>query len=648
MWAWNTDANEFRGIREEDLKGAFDALLPLQTPQVQQFILRPGEIIPSILVGPKGSGKTFLLAAKSFNARRRPDSGRHVYPSDSLFERVQGGASLKDAVDRRPRLWATATTWRDAWTIALSAVAFEAAGLRKHLSPLAKEELSRVFPEMYATSEHGGQTSRRRHSASFYLVQVVHQFNDEALRSSILRLKQRLIEPELRECREPVLIFLDAPDEAVDQDAPEHGGDLGISCWLELQLGLLLAVRQIQEIKQNIAVFTTLRSEVYHLSDRTPLFQQAKANCLHLNYTNQQLEDIFRKNCEADRNRWTAVASTDPIDRFLGVVSSQQGCSVDDAGDPVQGRCFDSILRHTFYRPRDLMEIGKAIADLSFERRESTVRNEINRVAETLLEHLMEQAYPPWEDAYLDALLFVTSNVFSRRSLEDARRRFFRSVAKKSPGRELKCPFNYLYIHGLLGTIDPVTSRQEFVVDPTMRHDLNSPVPASDWYFLHPSLNGEMERHHGSGYRKNQRVVCGHRCQVPSLLVLEIQRVSRGVVRVLFDGQSIMDDRNSIPKLMLIVIALAVQRVGGAYVGSADLLAAQQALVDEGWLDSAQSISPHLNAATDEKRTDHTKKINEALRALGVTQAIKRSGVRLQFIACEPNAIGFRPELPDP
>jgi hypothetical protein len=257
----------------------------------------------------------------------------------------------------------------------------------------------------------------------------------------------------------------------------------------------------------------------------------------------------------------------------------------------------------------------------------------------------MEQAYPPWDSRFLDALLFITSNVFSRRSLDDARLRFLQAAAERHPGKEFSCPFNYLYVHGLLGTIDPVTNRQEFVVDPTKRHDLTSPVPTSEWYFLHPSLNGEMERHHGTGYLKNQKVICGQGCSIPNLLVLEIQRQSKGAMKVLYDGQAVMEGRNSIPKLMLVVAALAVQRAGSADIGLQELMHAQQVLIEGEWLEPSQAIDIHLKAATEDGITDHTKKINEALRRLGVASALKRRGSRLQFVACEPTTIGFRPEL---
>ena len=315
-WFFRVDSNAIANLPTAEQEEAYKTLLPLQDYAVQRFVNWFGtneNESQRILVGPKGSGKTLWLEAKSYAARRREAADRHRYPRSALYERISGRLALKDAISERPTSWKSVDMWRDAWTLALQLVAFDCAKLRTTLSDADGESLARLFPGPQA--ERDGNLEEV--SASEYLVVVVRLFNDKAWREQATTVQSKILERRLRNYAPPIDLYLDAPDEAVSSSAVSSNTEEEVTCRLELQAGLLFAIREVENIKFNLNVYATLRAEVYGAARKMELFQQARTRCLPLIYEARQLESIFAKNCEAANEALVGKSATSKILKFF-------------------------------------------------------------------------------------------------------------------------------------------------------------------------------------------------------------------------------------------------------------------------------------------------------------------------------------------
>ena len=202
-WAWMTDANKLKDLEPAALADALDVLMPLQTDAVRDYVQQFDVFDKTVLVGPKGSGKTFLLWAKSYFARRAHnqvgEDARHFYPPDTLVERIEGGGSLQEIVQGRHSVWKDPKKWRDAWAMALSAIAFETALLRKQLDEVQRKQLNAYYPGLFHTDEDGCQTTKRRHSATFYLQQTVLALGAKESSAIVRKIHAEIIAPGLRQ-----------------------------------------------------------------------------------------------------------------------------------------------------------------------------------------------------------------------------------------------------------------------------------------------------------------------------------------------------------------------------------------------------------------------------------------------------------------
>ena len=635
-WAWKIDANDLRRLGDDEIKAAFDALMPLQTPDVSHFVDSDDDDI-TVLVGPKGSGKTFLLFAKSFRQRRRMSPDVKFYPVVDLIDRVGSGGSLSEIADERPDMWRhTSRNWSKAWTIAISAIAFEVAGLKATLVAQEKERFAEFFPDLFHHNPDGKTSTLQKHNITYFLRQAMLALADKQGRKRVTDLHSSVISPCLNAFRYPIVFFLDAPDEALDPDDDhDHEG----SAWIDMQLGLLMAIRSVQQVKHNLHIYATLRDEVYKHKNLPDQFQQAKGRCLDLSYSKAQLAEIFLRNCEADAQKWYEEQSNDPVYSFLGLTHIEHSCVVKKDGTQYQEPAIDRIIRHTFHRPRDLMEIGKAI---SIEQGYSpaNLKSLVNDVSDNLLKYTQNQSFPKFDLRYLRVFSLFSTNVLSRRLVEDTSRRFLEQAENKG----LTCPFNYLYRHGLLGKLRTIRAerKQQFYL--AFDHSFENTLPKADWYFLHPSTNVYLANSNGQSFVKHHSVICGHECDVPVLEILKFELIADSFFRVEFEGQPLMDGKTTLPKGLLIVIAHAQSESLTGLITPSLLEESCHKLIQKGWLARNSGISECVHKFAFLHNTDQSKTVNHYFKRYSIEHAISTSGGQISFNVCDRDQITFMDE----
>lgn len=647
MKPWLVDANDMWKNNVEDIQIIIDSLMPLQSVMVKKFLQQPiGD--KTILVGPKGTGKSLLLAAKSFQLRsttKKHKQAYHFFPDD-LVERLQGGTDLRIAIEKNPKLWKRFEEWRDVWSLAIEAAACETTGL---INDYTKDELAlfqSYFPPMYKRNSQRHRGAKIR-TLGEYLIQVVTNWSRSDFRDEMLSLQRNVIRPSIRAFDEPICFFIDSPDEALDANQTPISPE-GFTPWVCLQLGLLYAVRSLSELKGNFFVFTGLRSEIYNAAkfsglrdsdnQANPLFQQAASRCLILKYTAEELEQIFELNCENDRESWKGDGAN-AIARFLGTDNAAHPCVRKKCGEPETEKVFHALLRHTMFKPRDLMVMGGAIHDIQSENRtQEEIRKVINRQATQIFDHYKNQLSPTWDRRYEAVLKYVSSNVIHRTTLEFARNKFLKS----EPTSLDHCPFHYLYAHGLLGIRNLSNNTQTFVTDPETRGQLTGVLPSSDWYYLHPILHEEMQNIHGENFAKNNGIITGYGCSSGDSILFRVFKDAEGNVFVHYKETNPFSAAKTLtlPIRLCIVFAKTAKITNETRFSEHDLLLANEQLISESWWSKQLSVEEEIKRLN--RNTSNSKQVNGAFKKFGFSQpVITSSKNKYSWKVCRPHEISF-------
>jgi len=129
--------------------------------------------------------------------------------------------------------------------------------------------------------------------------------------------------------------------------------------WTIAQAALAGAAYDIHKSNSHVKVFCTIRREAFlRLNEYDDQYAQILGCTIEIEYDRHDLLAIFSKNIDLMSDSDLATPSAaNPIGQFVGAqTSAMRHRFVDKEED-----AFNFVLRHTFYRPRDLMLIGQAL-----------------------------------------------------------------------------------------------------------------------------------------------------------------------------------------------------------------------------------------------------------------------------------------------
>lgn len=163
--------------------------------------------------------------------------------------------------------------------------------------------------------------------------------------------------PRIRSFHSPIAIFIDNVDEYFNRavsysDRSRVEDDIRHTLWVNAQLGLAKAAREINSVNNHIKVFASVRQEAFQISRRRdPLALQILGNTLQLEYDFDDLKEVLLKNIEAeDVRNLVSPSAQDPIERFFGKHASVIEHSYTNEDETI----INFVLRHTLMRPRDI------------------------------------------------------------------------------------------------------------------------------------------------------------------------------------------------------------------------------------------------------------------------------------------------------
>ena len=635
MIPWNIDGKSVEiartGSRDSKRKETENLLItPPGNQKMRRFVKEPLGTTLNILVAPKGYGKTLMLRYRSQWLREHHKAtGVLFFPYDAKdIEYLQVRMEPQDLY-RLVRPIASAEEWSRIWECALLVVACQTC----ELTSLGDKELDTIFPYKPSTLK-----------VSSTLATVLRTMNDrEKLLSTDITKLRDVFEETGRE----VAIFIDNADEAfktlpdkqsnatvIDMDSTstssdESRGEVSFEydfgqdnpkSWNDLQVGLLLAIREIARQTSGLHIYTSLRAEA--LNDlKDPTAVQAKDHCVPLIYQKSSLRRMLEANINLyDASELADQDAEDPIRRWIGVDRIQHQYVNNPAGSNEEEDLFDFLVRHSLYSPRDLMILGAEIGAVNPKKYvgqprelEDALQTVINDAAKDLIfPYWKETVIPRWSDYYFDAIGQIQSNVLS----EDDLNKLDQAVSSPSEGetRPKVIPFSlFMYHHGLLGTYRnfPGKMGEQIFKDSWNQRfvgieDRGSQLPSSKYYFIHPILNDVIREKQAHGYEflPNSSNIIGydrkfgeHKYEIVIHHCDEYWPGIRYLGKQIFDGP----DRITNPRIALTTLLLAMDRCDDQTIPIDTIISVYKELVqrypdwNKDWIESFRKDKGRLN-----------------------------------------------------
>ena len=492
---WRIDADRIN-IGEIDTSKLSDYLVI--TPDIEEFLKIGRDDNKHFLVAPKGLGKTLLLKVKS-QMYRSESSGYSFLPEEELVEKLTKlnvSLSTKDI-----EKFKTVEIWEKVWWIALTSV------ILIRFEKTLPAELAKILGDAESLNDVLAALLNERAG-----IDKLYEYIATDLRPSLRKLRKKNSVSQ-------IAFFIDNVDECLEMHTGANlekyqsgllSQPLSEEVWKNAQLALLLVVKQICQTNKHIKIFASCRSEAF-VTNKSPLALQLEDLAIILEYSKAQICEIFEQNINLmSASMLTCPNDELPIQRLFGFTEIPHKFALDGNDEKRKELVFDYLYRHTFGRPREIVDIGKAIARLDKDDRDVIkVCRIVNDRSHMLLEQYKKEIIPFFpKEIFREFCEQAESNVITYKNAK-------RISALIEQIYKFEHAFSYFWRLGLVGTveqssvIDP-TLRQIFQVAGTYNNDPERRIPeSSDYFVLHSSMDKELRSNHGV-YFYNYDNIIGH------------------------------------------------------------------------------------------------------------------------------------------
>ena len=474
---WNTDADSFQ-INLQD----WDKLV-VENEEIAEFLTIGREDHKFFIIGRKGMGTTLLLKTKSKKFRESPrGNGYFFIPQRRLCETMTKATANFSTEELNQ--YKNLDIWEDIWKLCLHLLIFQ--NIRSLSLPSSLQPLM------------GRATTLSN------ILQIILQNRSRLF--DFLKLIPSQLGPQIQRLKQPLAIFIDNVDEAFDAHVGEsyrvHRAEfqnretLSPNVWVNAQLGLFQAIKDICLPNTHIKIYIALRSEVY-LQNKISTEYQDRAYITKLSYTREHLEEIFKRNIlSTSPGRLSNPGAKNLFERFIGIQYIPHGTVTYSSGEPVQEHIFSYLYRHTFGRPREIVGIGDTLRRLPPQARTpDRIRTCVNEESYRLLNQYKREQIPYFRsDVYKAFCRMVSSNVFTRREA----RRINRHIQAEFGFDNVT---HYFYKMGLLGYAEGDRYgggfRQKFLKPSQESSDVLHTQDA-DYYLVHPAMERDLKEARGT------------------------------------------------------------------------------------------------------------------------------------------------------
>jgi hypothetical protein len=502
--AWVEDARNLDNA-EQLLQSAHGILL--ETPVIADFLRN--ETNKRIVVAPKGYGKTFLLKSKRILLQRNSENLSCLPDNQLVDATISDSPSLSQADMQR---FVDYAFWCQIWSAALMVSVVKSSAKLHPLDPadFRSSVMRQLLLSSYPVSPF---------DALKRLINSDREFQ-QARRSHDLT----TLMSYYRQIRRPVAVFIDTIDEYlegyVDSGDPSesdasyihHNKDSRI--WIVGQLGICRAIRELLGVNPHVKIFASIRKEAFNSLD---YYDRNAVNIsslvVQLHYSGDELSRIFDNNIGAmPRDDLAQPREATPIARFIGASNAI-------IVNPITKKSeffYDFVLRHSLYRPRDLMLIGGKIAQIpAGARTQERLRAAVDQAAGEIVWHYLAEMRGLTEVPDRSLFGLIPSNVMDRSALKLITETYTTRLKKKGPGTSSVDPFCALYRLGLLGVVHRNREQKDIQIfrrPHDIEHDgSKAPLPHEQQYLIHPALDDIIAQTSSDYIRSfHTRNVIGH------------------------------------------------------------------------------------------------------------------------------------------
>jgi hypothetical protein len=466
-----------------------------ETSSIKAY-LAPKHQERTILVAPKGYGKTLLLIAKkkSFLEAR---FGQIVMAENRFIDRPLGIFPVikRELLDL---LASDYEFWKSLWKISLSLSAIKAFARATRERPADRTLLehgwySRIIADDHKYFEAGEIFADLVSQDYRYIINVIARSN--------------VIFPYFNRINTQIVFFIDNVDEYFrpvleDRSARTSGShslyrNRSNSVWSLAQIALASVAYELEKTNHHIKIYCTIRHEAFlKMPEVESDAFQISGRCTKIEYSRDDLEKIFLKNIDiTPKERLVDTDNPDPMLRLVGETNQV----VDHRFVSRPERIFDYFLRHTLYRPRDLMFIGGEIVKITPSQRSAeAIRTAVDTATKTIVDSIFGEMRPFFSVPNRE-LLFkrIEANVLTLDQLAEVRDAYVAELgdaASRDPDGEIGHPFSVLHKLGLLGTVrlefgNQGRWRQRFLQPTEIQINNDPELPVSEYYLVHPALD---------------------------------------------------------------------------------------------------------------------------------------------------------------
>jgi hypothetical protein len=480
--AWVEDARNLDNT-EQLLQSAHGILE--ETPAIADFLR--SESNRRIVVAPKGYGKTFLLKSKRILLQGSADHLACLPENQLVDATISDSPSLSQADVQR---FVDYAFWCQAWSAALMTSVVKSSA---KFSPLDPDDfhsgvIRQLLFSSYSVSPFDALKRLISSGREFQQARRTHDFTT--------------LMSYYRQIRRPIAVFVDTIDEYFEgyvEGAIQYTEDTSYlhrnrdsRIWIVGQLGICRAIRELLGVNPHIKIFASIRKEAFNnldYYDRNAVNINSLVTQLH--YTSDELSRIIDKNIAfMKHDDLVQPKEAMPIARFIGASNVR-------IVNPITKKSelfYDFVLRHTLYRPRDLMLIGGKIAQIPpDERTAERLRAAVDQGASEIVRHYLAEMRGFTEVP--DRLLFslIPSNVLDRNGLKQIAQAYASKMELKQVDGFDVHPFCALYRLGLLGVVRRSREQKDVQIfrrpDDIEHEETRLSLPAERLYLIHPALD---------------------------------------------------------------------------------------------------------------------------------------------------------------
>ena len=465
-----------------------------ETSSIKAY-LAPKHQERTILVAPKGYGKTLLLIAKK-KSLLEARSGQIVMAENRFIDRPLGIFPVikRELLDL---LSSDYEFWKSLWKISLSLSAIKAFARATRERPtdralLEHDWYGRIIADDHKYFEAGEIFADLLSQDYKYIVNIIARSN--------------AVFPYFNRINTQIVFFIDNVDEYFrpvleDRSARTTGRhslyrNRSNSVWSLAQIALASVAYELEKTNHHIKIYCTIRHEAFlKMPEVESDAFQISGRCTKIEYTRDDLEKIFLKNIDITAKE--RLVDPDHLDAMLRLVG-EENKAVQHRFVSRPEAIFDYFLRHTLYRPRDLMFIGGEIVKIDPSQRSAqAIRAAVDTATKTIVDSIFGEMRPFFTVPNRE-LLFrrIEANVLTLEQLDDVSAAYVADLgdASRDPDGEMSHPFSVLHKLGLLGTVrlefgNQGRWRQCFLQPTEIQISNDTELPVSEYYLIHPALD---------------------------------------------------------------------------------------------------------------------------------------------------------------